>query len=109
MHLNTQRNLKTGCVKKLICSLWLASILFVVSCQTALNMPVPRAEIPGQPFGVVEDLAWDPGSDVQSIVRSMVDAGVQAVRMDFRWYMLEPAKGQFVFKVHDPIVNALNA
>jgi len=38
----------------------------------------------------------------------MVDAGVQTVRMDFRWSMIEPSKGRFVFAIHDPVVSALN-
>jgi hypothetical protein len=109
MGLSAERNLRIADIRKLIYPLWLASFFFAASCQTAPNPPILRAEVPGRPFGVVEDLAWDSDSDVQAIVSSMVDAGVQTLRMDFRWYMLEPSKGRFVFTVHDPIVSALNA
>ena len=61
------------------------------------------------PRGVMEDLAWDQTTDIDYLIDKMAAAGVQTVRMPFRWYMIEPTNNTFTFAFHDPIVTKLRA
>src|SRR5262245_39347611 len=63
----------------------------------------------GRRFGVVEDLAWEPPADLNAVIAKIEASGAQIVRMDFRWYMIEPSNDQWVFTTHDAIVSALRA
>ncbi len=57
--------------------------------------------------GVCQDLAWDSPNQVSRIIELMAAAGVEWVRMPFRWNMLEPSREQFKWTVHDSIANQL--
>jgi exo-beta-1,3-glucanase (GH17 family) len=59
------------------------------------------------PYGVVQDLAYDPPEDLDAIVDLMARAGIQYVRMDFRWYLIELENDIWNFEVHDHIVQTL--
>jgi hypothetical protein len=74
---------------------------------TFTTSPCPSTAL--RPHGAWVDLAWQPAGDVDYLIDKMVAAGVQSVRMAFRWYMFEPVKGQWSFGVHDQIVAKLRA
>lgn len=63
----------------------------------------------GLTAGAVQDLAWAPENQWPSILDSMVSAGVHSIRMDFRWYMIEPQRGVWNFGLHDRLVAAVRA
>ncbi|HID61128.1 MAG TPA: hypothetical protein EYP49_00050, partial [Anaerolineae bacterium] len=62
---------------------------------------------PSRPYGLVQDLTYDPPEDLDAIVDLMARAGVQHVRMDFRWYLIEPENDVWDFELHDRIVQTL--
>lgn len=62
-----------------------------------------------RPYGAWEDFAWDAPGDVDFLIDKMAAAGVQSVRMAFRWFMIEPTNNQWAFGVHDQIVSKLRA
>ena len=68
------------------------------------------------PFGVLEFLHWDhpwnkhkygSAQDLEKVVKSMVEAHVGWVRMDFLWDDIESTEGKFNFSKYDSIVNLL--
>src|SRR6476620_1592881 len=70
----------------------------------------PRTGADERPFGVNEDLVInDPPADVPSLVAAMREAGIQVVRVPFRWYAIDPSRGQFVFSRYDAVVAAVRS
>jgi len=66
--------------------------------------------IPAGKYGVAEHLRWSvPEYEVPDVVRQIAEAGIQFVRMDFNWDLIEPAKGKFYFDAFDYIVKQLQA
>jgi hypothetical protein len=66
--------------------------------------------IPPGKYGVAEHLRWSvPEYEIPDVVRQIAEAGVQFVRMDFNWDMVEQAKGEFYFDPFDYIVEELRA
>jgi hypothetical protein len=66
--------------------------------------------IPAGKYGVAEHLRWSvPEYEVANVVRQIAEAGIQFVRMDFNWDLVEQAKGEFYFDAFDYIVKELRA
>lgn len=86
-------------------------LLVLVSALICAAMPGPvlAQQAPVLRYGVSQDLAWDLPVDHDAIIDKMSAAGVQIVRMDFRWIMIEPANNQWAFALHDQIVTKLRA
>ena len=66
--------------------------------------------IPLGKYGVAEHLRWSVSEyEVQNVVRQIAECGIQFVRMDFGWDLIESAKGTFDFSRFDNIVSKLRA
>lgn len=66
--------------------------------------------IPAGKYGVAEHLRWSvPDYEVPDVVRQIAEAGIQFVRMDFNWDLIESVKGMFDFSRFDNIVSLLHA
>jgi len=66
--------------------------------------------IPLGKYGVAEHLRWSvPEYELPNVIRQIAEAGIQFVRMDFGWDLIESAKGMFDFTKFDYIVSQLRA
>jgi hypothetical protein len=93
----------------MLCSRRRAALLAFALAMARAGYAAAQDPAPSRPYGVWEDLAWDQTADVDGLIDRMAAAGVQNVRMAFRWYMIEPTNDQWVFTYHDPIVAKLRA
>jgi len=59
--------------------------------------------------GVCMDLASAKTEDVDSLIKLMADAGVDYIRLNFRWAYIETLKGNFNWTIHDRLVDKLIA
>lgn len=66
--------------------------------------------IPPGKYGVAEHLRWSVAQyQLAEVIRQIAEAGIQFVRMDFNWDLIEPVKGMFDFSKFDTIVSQLRA
>ena len=75
-------------------------MLLLAATLVASARPVPY-------FGVNQDFVWTKDSDIRPLIQAMKDAHIQAVRMPFRWNVIEPEPGRWNLTKLDAIVHAL--
>src|SRR3569833_640730 len=81
-----------------------STLLFAATASAAPNWRKPTI---GAPFGInAHDEIWNaPTPESQGIT----DLGLDWIRVDFSWDMIEPAQGQYDFTVTDGIVAAADS
>lgn len=88
---------------------------YEITIENGKNKKVDKKEIitqkakKGVQTGVCMDLAMAKPEEVDSIIKLMANAGVDMVRLVFRWGEIEPQKGKFNWTKHDELVRKLLA
>ena len=60
------------------------------------------------PFvGINEDLIWTADADLSKAMETLHASGAQAIRLPFRWRVVEPEQGKWAFEKMDRVVAAL--
>jgi polysaccharide biosynthesis protein PslG len=77
--------------------------LLLVVAVSGLVPPLARGADPELPYGINTHL---PSSTVLDLVR---DAGISWIRVDFNWFMMEPARGVYDWSATDAVVSDARA
>jgi hypothetical protein len=84
--------------------LWLIAPLVVVCLF--LGTPAPAAEASDGRIGMASHLIWLSESDAEAEMRHMSAGGIEWIREDFLWSLVEPAPGRFDWRRTDALMAA---
>lgn len=90
----------------------ISTMLLLISPCSTIAAPVhltPERDLVWKDFlGVNAHFLWFPKSDYQTQILRYKELGLEWVRVDLHWDTIEPKKGQYKWKLIDPLINLLD-